>query len=329
MPSYIKGIGYYIPERVITSEEIERKTGIPLGIIEKKTGIRERRYVKKGILPSDTATFAAKEALKDAGLSANDIDVVIQTATSHDVPEPATSNIIQHKLGAKNAYAFDLKNACAGFVNAIFLADIMISQKKAKNILIVSGEVISPYIDFKIKSIEELEYKLAGLTLGDGGGALIISETKDKKRGILHTESLTIGEYWELAVVWAGGSKYPRRADLMYFYSKAREINLLAIKVVPDIILKVLKKTGWEPKDVDIVFAHQASVKTIKKIAEKVNIPFERCYITAHKFGNTASASIPMGIADAYKKGILKRGDKVLIVAGASGFSASVMSVIF
>ncbi len=327
--SFISGIGHHVPSRVIRSEKIEKKLGLNKGLIESITGVRERRYAKKGILPSEMCTIASKKALERAGLNPLDIDVIIFSGVSYDVTEPATANIIQERLGAKNAWAFDMKNACVAFLNALFVGDLMIKMGKAKNVLITAGEVISPFIDLKVKNEEDLKYKFAGLTLGDGAGAVVLSETREKKKGILESDAFSIGKYWDLAVVWAGGSMHPRRPDLEYFYSDSMKINMVAYRTIPDLIKKVIKKTGWKPGDVDMVFPHQVSISITRKILGKVGIPPEKQYITVHKFGNTASASIPIALGDACEKGLIKEGMKAVFAAGASGFAAMAMTVIF
>lgn len=327
--SYISGIGHYVPPRVIKSERIEKKLGLKEGLIESITGVKERRYAKKGMLPSDMCTIASKKAIERAGLTPLDIDVIIFAGVSYDITEPATANIIQEKLGAKNAWAFDMKNACVAFLNAVFVADLMIKTGKAKNVLVTAGEVISPFVDFKIRNEEDLKYKFAGLTLGDGAGAVIISETRKKGIGILESGAFSIGKYWDLAVVWAGGSMHPRRPDLEYFYSDSMRINMVAYRTIPDLIKKVIERTGWKPEDVDMVFPHQVSIAITRKILGKVGIPPEKQYITVHKFGNTASASIPMALGDAYEKGLIRKGMKAVLAAGASGFAAMAMTVLF
>jgi len=318
-----------VPQRVIKSEKIEEKVGIEKGLIESLTGVKERRYVKKGVLPSDMCTLASKIAIKRAGLNPSDIDVIIFAGVSYDITEPATANIIQEKLGAKNAWAFDIKNACVAFLNALFVGDLMIKTGRAKNVLVTAGEVISPFVDFKIKNKEDVKYKFAGLTLGDGAGSVVLSESNDKRRGILESDGFSIGKYWDLAVVWAGGSMHPRRPDLEYFYSDSMKINMVAYRTIPDLIKRVIKKTGWKPEDVDMVFPHQVSISITRKILGKVGIPSEKQYITVHKFGNTASASIPMALGDAYEKGLIKKGMRTILAAGASGFAAMAISVIF
>ncbi len=331
--SFIAGIGSCLPERVVTSLEVEERAGfrerlgLPRGTIERLTGIRERRHVDSGVGPSDLAAQAGREALKDAGLSPEDVEILIFASTTHDVFEPATAGIVQQKLGAKNAEVFDVKNACNSFLNALDVLNAFIASGRCRVGLAVSGEVTSFSIDWNIAQKEELEKKFAGLTLADGGGAAVVLPTNGDGRKIVASRFLSQGDAWRLAVVEGGGSLYPDVRP--YFYSKSEKIQHLALELIPPLARQVIAESGWRPEDVDLAVPHQFSVNIVKKGAELIGVPFERWIITVDRYGNTAAASIPIALCEARKQGRLKSGSKVLLAGGASGFSAGAMTLVW
>ena len=202
--SQIKSLGVYLPERIIDNEELAGmidgpntlKNNLPK-LIERVTGIKTRRYAKEGTSPSELAVEAAWQALEKANLSINDIDTLIFAATDTDVIEPATANIVQAKMGISRINAFDVKNACNSVLQALNLANSLIASGAAQRVLIVSGEVGSYTVNHKISNKEELRTKLGGLTLGDGGAAIIV-EQSDGKLGFLEFNLMSMGEYWHL-----------------------------------------------------------------------------------------------------------------------------------
>lgn len=331
--SYIAGIGSCLPERVVTSREIEErvgfreKLGLPRGTIERLSGIRERRHVEPGVGPSDLAAQAGWEALKDAGLTPDEVEVLIFAACSHDLMEPATANIVQEKLGAVNAEVFDLKNACNSFLNALDVLDAFIASKRCRIGLVVSGEVISCYIDWAVTQKKDLERKFSGLTLGDGAGAAVVRPVNGDGRSIVSIGFSSRGSEWRLAVVEAGGSL--KTGEKMLFYSDSEKLMGLALEEVSPLLSHAIAESGWTPDDVDLIIPHQASVDIIRKIAERIGVPFERCMITIDRYGNTGAASIPIALCEARREGRLKPGSKVLLAGGASGFSAGAITLVW
>jgi len=333
--SYIAGIGSFLPERVVSSREIEERLGfreklrLPLGTLERLTGIRERRHVDPGVGPSDLSAQAGKRALADAGLAPRDVEVLIFAACSHDVGEPATANIVQEKLGAANAQVFDVKNACNSFLNALNVLDAFIATGRCRVGLVVSGEVNSCYVDWEVAHREDLERKLAGLTLGDGAGAAVVLPVNGDGRRLVASEFLSRGTEWRLAVVEGCGSLHTREMDKTFLYSDSAEIQRLALLECPPQMRRVLSESGWAPEDVDLVVPHQVTVDIARKVAEQVGVPYERWVITVDRYGNTAAASIPIALCEARNQGRLKPGSKVLLAGGASGFSAGAITLVW
>lgn len=209
----IASVGSALPAEVVGTEDINRRiynaSGLEItnGLVERLTGVRTRRYRAADEQSSDLATRAAKQALERADVSVDEIDLIIFAACTQDISEPATANIVQEKLGATNAQVFDVKNACNSFLNGLDVADSHVRAGKSKRALVVSGETLSLGIDWNIKSFDDLKYRLAGLTLGDAGAAMVLEAVPESEnRGILTTKFRSYGKMWRLATVLGGGS---------------------------------------------------------------------------------------------------------------------------
>ncbi|MGB9721221.1 MAG: 3-oxoacyl-ACP synthase III family protein [bacterium] len=335
----ILSISYYVPERVVKTIDIEKKLqfkerfGLPYGLLTKMTGCKEHHEARGELDASDLATFAAKKAIEQAKILTDSIDLLLFCACDHDIDEPATVNVVAEKLGLKKVSAFDVKNACNSFINGLDIADAMIKSGKAKTALVTTGEVITNWVCYNIRTRDELKYKAAGLTLGDAGAAAILVPG-DSERVIIASQFETYGEHWKVATVMAGGTMYPRcpedsDIDVTYFLSDSEKILELALEKIPPVIKRVMKGVGWKPEDVDLVIGHQVTIKIMRDILNKVNIPFEKTVVTVDHYGNTGAASIPIALCTAIEQGRLKKGMKVLLVGGASGFSAGVIAVIW
>lgn len=303
--SRIVSVGYVLPDKEVKTKDVEEelhlkeRLGVPYGLLERLTGCRAHREAPPETNASDLAVQASQNALNNAQISVDDLDLMVFCACCHDVPEPATANIVQEKLGAYNAHVFDIKNACNAFLNGIDVADSLIACGKASTALITTGEVTSKFVDKNIVRREDLQLKGAGLTLGDGGGAVILQQNNNAEHGLVATRFTSDGRHWRLAVVGEGGTMYPRDASRGYFWSDSEKIITLAFEKIPDVMRYVMKEAGWQPDDVDLVIPHQVTIKIIKDIMDDVKIPFERAVITVDRFGNTAASTIPIAMATA------------------------------
>ncbi|MCH7885458.1 MAG: ketoacyl-ACP synthase III [Planctomycetes bacterium] len=332
----IEAVGHYVPERVVTSAEIEERhqlnsrLGVPAGLIERLSGVRERRYCENGESSSGLAARAGQVCLDRAGMDASEIDLLIFAAVSQDIGEPATANLVQHELGARRAHVFDVKNACNAFLNAMDIADSYIATGRCEVVLIVSGEVLSKFVRQDIQSQDDLRLGFASLTLGDGAGAMLLKRREDSDRGIQAGCFVSDGSQWEVAVMRAWGVMFDSMdPENYYFVSDGDKLQDLAGETLPDVIRQTLQKSGWAPQDLQLIVPHQVSIRLIRKISKMVGLPFERCMVTIDRMGNTAAASIPMALALAYESGRLHPGDRVLLAGGASGFSGAAVSLIW
>lgn len=332
----IEAVGHYLPEKVVTSAEIEERhqltsrLGVPAGLIERLSGVRERRYCEDGETSSGLAARAGRECLDRAGMDASEIDLLIFAAATQDLGEPATANLVQHKLGARRAHVFDVKNACNAFLNAIDIADSFITTGRCEVVLIVSGEVLSKFVRKDIQSKDDLRLAFASLTLGDGAGAMLLRRREDSDRGIQAGCFVSDGSQWDVAVMRAWGVMFDSMdPENYYFSSDGDKLQELAGEMLPDVIRRTLQETGWAPQDIHLTVPHQVSIRLIRKIGKMVGLPYERCMVTIDRLGNTAAASIPMALAQANDSGRLHPGDRVLLAGGASGFSGAAVSVIW
>jgi 3-oxoacyl-(acyl-carrier-protein) synthase III len=330
----IAGVGKHVPDRIVTSEEIEKKVGfeekfnMPLGSIEKISGVRERRYVADNQASSDMAYEASKIALERAGVEPDELDIIIFASASHDIAEPATANILQDKLKATKAHVLDVKNACNSFLNGVDVMDSFMQTGRCRVGLVAAGEVLSKFVNFDIETIEELGVGFSAFTLGDGGGAIVFKAENEQGRGIRRTRFSSDGSAWELATIKGGGTLHPFDITQLYFISHSAGINKLALRHIPSVMLGMMRETGWRHEDVDRVVPHQVTRGITERIMRIVNLPPEKAMYTITKYGNTAAASIPIALTEAIEENLVHPNSRVMLVGGASGFSAGVMTVV-
>lgn len=330
--SRIVGIGHWLPDNVVTSESLERelgltdRLGLPLGFIERTTGVRERRWAPPGMSNSEIAALASVEAMRMAGVAAEDIDCVIFAACGQDLAEPATANMVQDRVGAHAAHAFDVKNACNAWMNAVDIADALIAMGKVRCALIASGERISFNVDRDIKNLEDLTTKLAGLTLGDAGAAAIMAPANGQS-GVVHSVFQSDGRHWPIATVKGGGTRFGWGNQL--FESSSAELLALAEAKLPPVIWHACCATGWTPQEFDVIVPHQVSKGFTRKMCHLMKVPFERCLISLDRYGNCGAASVPLALSLGCAGGRLQPGDRIVLVAAAAGFSVGITCMVW
>jgi len=331
----IAGVGAYRPGCPVTTEDIHRKiydtTGyrVKNALVERLTGVRTRHYRGSDEQSSDLAVNAAVCAMERAGVSVEEIDLLIFAACSQDVTEPATANIVQEKLGAKNAQVLDVKNACNSFLSALDVADSHIRAGKSQRALVTVGETLSLGIDWNIRSSADVKSRIGSLTLGDAGGAVVLEGVPaEEGRGLLATGFRSYGEKWRLATVLSGGSMYRFSEEHSFFRCQPKGLRDAAYELIPNIVKEVLDSVGWKAEDVDLCCGHQVTKEMICGLSKRIGIPTGRQMVTVTECGNTAAASIPLCLDQAYEQGRLTRGAKVLLVGGAAGFSVGVVPLI-
>lgn len=321
----IAEVSSFLPERIIENAELEQrinrqKKWLPEGALEKLFGIQQRRFAKPGTQVSDLASAAALPIVEKVGRK--NIDLLLFAAACSDLIEPATSNIVQHKLGLA-CPVMDIKNACNSFVSAIHTASAFIQAGMYENVLIVNGEKLSDAINLDIRDAEHLKRSLAAFSLGDAGSAALINPAKGEE-GIYYQQFMTSGQHWELCTIRGGGSMHPHDASQNYFEGKTVDLKDAILSESADFLQDCFDRAGWLASEIDHLIAHQVSSHTFRIVSEALGIPLEKCISTFPHFGNTAAASIPLAIHCAQQRNLLQAGDKLAVIGLAAGISASV-----
>jgi 3-oxoacyl-[acyl-carrier-protein] synthase-3 len=332
--SRIVGVGSYTPERCITSKEImetldsENRFGVSTDWLERAMGIRERRVSPEGWLPSDLAVAAAKSALDDAQLLPHEIDAIIYAGVVRDYVEPSTAHIVQERLGARNALAFDLTNACLGFMNAIHVMDSLIATGQARRGLIVTGEQGFRNTDRAYKILLESHDKevflnlIAGLTLGDAGGALVMGPKVHPETGIKGIMVRSEGEHYRLCVCGDRGTETALQTDMTRIVSETA-------RLVKSIYNEFTEKLGWTSEDISLYLPHQVGLKGLKIHMAITRIPESKIPNSVETMGNIISATIPYTLDMARQRGMLSPGQKVFLSGTGSGICAGQAGLIW
>ncbi len=331
----VSGIGHYLPERVVTTDEVVARVNAESGrnvlngrLIRMFSGVEERRYATEGTTSSELAALAGQRALADAGRSPEDVDLLVFAAVTQDVIEPATSNIVQERLGCWNAAVCDVKNACNSFLNAVDFAAGKIMLGQARRALVTTGEVASIHIGWNIPEGSGNELKLPALTIGDAGGAFLLEAAEDTGRGVRPGLFRSDGREWRLSTILSGGTMMPHDNTHFAMDCDGARLHELAVERVPAAAGEVLERVGWRVEDVTLCVPHQTSVQTIETIRNKIGFRAEQVMITVDRLGNTGAASVPCALGLAREEGRVRSGDKVILIGGAAGFGIALIPLV-
>lgn len=313
----ITGTGSYVPEKVLTNFDLEKFLDTSDEWIVTRTGIRERRAAADGEFTSDLATHAARRALEMAGVGVDEIDLIVVGTITGDFPWPATACLVQHKLGATRACAFDVSAACSGFVYALDAALAKIESGKSRKALVIGAEVLTRAIDWQDRNTCVL--------FGDGAGAVVL-EASEGDAGIISTHLHTDGSYWELLHQPGFGSRNPPSEEgllnrLPYLKMQGNEVFKVAVRSLSEVALEALSANGLTPADVDLFIPHQANRRILEATAKRVGLKEDQVYMNVERYGNTSGASIPLALDEANRAGRLSEGDLVLLDAFGGGFT--------
>ncbi len=316
--AFIKGIGHYVPEKVLTNKDLEKMVDTNDEWIRTRTGIVERRIAADNETSSTMGAEAAKKAIEMAKINPEDIDLIITNTITPDMFFPNTSALIQTIIGAKNAGVFDIEAACSGFIYGLAIANQFIKTGEYKNILVVSAEVLSRITDWEDRN--------TCILFGDGAGAVIVSRSEDESE-IVGTYLGGDGAYRDLLYMPGGGSLYPPTEEtiknkLHYMKMKGNETFKVAVTKMSDSAEIILKKTGLKPEDISLVIPHQANIRIMKAVMKRLGLgDSDKLYSNIHKYGNTSAATIPIAFSEAVEEGKIKKGDYILLVAFGGGFT--------
>ncbi|MBY9078450.1 ketoacyl-ACP synthase III [Paenibacillus sp. HN-1] len=316
-PVGIIGTGKYVPERILTNSDLEKIVETNDEWIVSRTGIRERHIAAPEEATSDLAYHAAVRALDSAGMKAEDLDLIIVATVTPDTTFPSTACILQDKLGAKGAAAFDLSAACSGFVYSLATAVGFIQNGMYNNALIIGADTLSRITDYTDRNTCVL--------FGDGAGAVILGEVPEG-RGFKSFDLGAEGAGGTLLKLEGGGSRLPASAETVegkkhYIYMNGREVFKFAVRVMGTATEKVLEKAGLTKENIDIFVPHQANIRIIQSAMQRLELPPEKVVINVDKYANTSAASIPLALVEAAEEGRIKEGDAVLMVGFGGGLT--------
>ncbi|MCT4575418.1 MAG: ketoacyl-ACP synthase III [Alphaproteobacteria bacterium] len=309
--SVITGWGSYVPEKILSNNDLEKLVETSDEWITKRTGIKERRIAADDQLTSDLAVIAAEKAIKKSGLDKNDIDLIIVATTTPDFTFPSTATIVQNKLGIDNKCpSFDMQAVCCGFVYAFSTADNYIKSGMYKNILVIAAETMSRIIDWTDRG--------SCILFGDGAGAFVLSATENTDRGVLSNHLHSDGSHLESLKTTGGASSSDKVGKITM---AGNDIFKLAVNLISSSIEDALEHNNLTANDIDWFVPHQANLRIIKGVAKKVKLENEKVVVNIEKVGNTSAASIPIAWAEALEEGKIKQGDLVVIEALGGGLT--------
>ncbi|MEW6448443.1 MAG: beta-ketoacyl-ACP synthase III [Bacillota bacterium] len=314
----ITGLGVYLPERVLANSELERLVGTSSAWIVERTGIRERRLAAPEESTSDLAVRAAREALDAAGLLPEEIELIIVATAMPDMLLPATACLVQNRLGAKWAAAFDLGAGCSGFVYGLAVGSQFIRTGCYRNVLVIGADVFSKAVNW--------EDRRTCVLFGDGAGAAVLQPV-EPPRGILAVYLRADGSGGDLLKLPAGGARLPAsvetvQAGLHYLTMNGREVFKFAVRAMEEAAVEALRRAGIKQKEVDCFIPHQANIRIIDAVAKRLCLPPEKVFVNVDRYGNTSAASIPIALYEAVSKGKIKPGKSlVLMVAFGAGLT--------
>jgi 3-oxoacyl-[acyl-carrier-protein] synthase-3 len=318
LPVAIAGTGSYLPERVLSNDDLEKMVDTTDEWIVARTGIRERRIAAEGEHTSHMGTAAARRALEQAGLDPSEVELIIVATITPDTLTPATACHVQARLGASRAVAFDISAACSGFLFAMRIAKRLISDGAFSNALIIAAEKLSAFVNWNDRSTCVL--------FGDGAGAAVLRPAADNQGAIIATEIGSDGNLTRLLQIPGGGSACPitsANADeqLATLAMTGREVFKHAVTRMREVAERVIERAELSPDQIQLVIPHQANLRIIDALADRLSVPNERVFVNLDKYGNTSAAAVAIALDEAHREGRFKRGDHLVMVGFGAGLT--------
>ena len=313
----IVGVGAYAPQRVLTNAELEKMVETSDEWIVQRTGIRERRIAADNEATSDLALRAAQQAMERAGVEAGEIDFIVVGTTTGDMAFPTTANLVQHRLGCRNAGSMDLYAACAGSVYSLSVGAQYVQTGKYRTVLCVGAECLSRITDYTDRG--------TCILLADAAGAAVLRAAEDEA-GIIDTDLYSDGRYWELLYQPGGGSRNPATHEtvdkrLHFAKMKGNEVFKVAVRMFGEAAERILTRNGFTAEDLDLFIPHQANLRIIEAAVKRLKVPMEKVVINVDRYGNTGAASVYVAMEEAWSAKRLNAGDLVLLAAFGGGFT--------
>lgn len=314
----ITGVAGYLPPRIATNADLEKVVDTSDEWIRTRTGIRERHYVEPGMAASHMATAAANELLKQKNVSAEAVELIIVASVTPDMMFPATACLVQDRLGAANAWGFDLSGACSGFVYALTVGAQFAGAGTHKKVVVIGSDVMTSILDFQDRATCVL--------FGDGAGAVLLEPAENTEEGIIDFMNDIDGSGGCHLYMPAGGSLHPPSHETInkrmhYVHQEGQQVFKYAVRRMCEVSCALLERNGYSHKDLALVVPHQANLRIIRAMQERLGVDDSKVMINIDRYGNTTAATIPLGLRDAVEEKRLKKGDLVLLVSVGAGYT--------
>jgi 3-oxoacyl-[acyl-carrier-protein] synthase-3 len=310
MQSRIIATGSHLPQKIVTNSDLVKTVETSNEWIIERTGIEQRHIAAEGELTSDLAAAAAKKAIANSGLKAEEIEMIIVATTTPDLTFPATATTVQAKIGAKAAFAFDIQAVCSGFVFAITTADNFIKSGQVKNALVIGADKLSSIVDWQDRNTCVL--------FGDGAGAVILQATEEENRGVIASSLYSDGTLNDILKTSGGPSSNQKSG---FIEMAGKEVFKHAVDKMVKSVIATLAKAGLTTKDIDLLVPHQANLRILNAVATRLELPEEKVIVTVQKHANTSAASIPLALDHANSQKKIKDGDVVVLEALGGGLT--------
>ncbi len=320
-PSYravITGYGSFVPEKILTNEDLAKMVDTSDEWITSRTGIKTRHITNGDESTAFLASEAAKKAMAEAKLDAKELDLIIVATITPEMVFPSTACFVQQNLGASKAFAFDLAAACSGFVYGVSIAQQFLESGRFESALVIGAETLTKITNWKDRT--------SCILFGDGAGAVILQRAKDGQKGVLYSTMYSDGDRWEALSCEAYGSRYPvsrplDNPDKMYMAIKGREVYQQAVRRIVETVTECMEHCKLTKDDIAMVISHQMNARIIESAAKRLELPDEKVFLNIGEYGNTSSASVPIAFDECVRKGRIKRGDIVIFVAFGAGLT--------
>ncbi len=319
MRAIITGIGHYVPDNILTNQELEKMVDTNDEWIVSRTGIKERRILGKDKGTSYMAVKAAEMVLEQTNTAADELDLILVATSTPDMLIPATAAFVQKKLNATNCWGFDINAACCGFVYALATASQFIETGKHNKIMVIGVDKMSAIINYKDRN--------TCIIFGDGGGAALLESSNEDELGVEDYIFRLDGSGANLLNVQAGGSLFPASHETVdkkmhYIFQDGKKIFKYAVTAMSDVSIKIMEKNRLTGKDIKLLIPHQANLRIIDAVAKKMGLTRDKVMINIEKYGNTTAGTIPIAMSEAYQKNMMSKGDWIIISSFGAGFTS-------
>lgn len=314
----ITGVAGYVPPRVVTNFDLEKRVDTNDEWIRTRTGIRERHYADPGVATSHLGTEAARKLLAARGVNPEEIDLIVLASVTPDMFFPATACLIQDRLGAKNAWGFDLSAACSGFLYALTVGAQFVASGAHKKVLVIGSDVMTSILDFTDRATCVL--------FGDGAGAVLLEPATSEKEGILDFAHDVDGSGGCNLYMPGGGSLHPSSQETVekrmhFVHQEGAQVFKYAVRRMSELAVEMLERNGYTTKDLALVVPHQANLRIVRGMQERLGVDDSKVMINIDHYGNTTAGTIPLGMMEAVEQGRLRKGDLVLLIAVGAGYT--------